>query len=85
MTPDQFKVTPEMLADPEVQRLLLPITLKFLAHVGITPMVDQETGETVVTAVDMAKAFGLTEDEVIEMAGPGVGIAVSSDRLKPIQ
>jgi hypothetical protein len=76
-------ITREMLADPAVQRLLRPITLRFLASLGLSPMVDSATGDAVVSVDMIAKALGIPVDDAIEATGDDA-VAVPTDQARPL-
>jgi hypothetical protein len=91
MTDDEerqhFLNLPEVRAfaeSPEGQRLLRPITMKFLADIGVAPQVDEETGQVVINPLAVIEKLGLDPDEELEKLGDAVR-TFPSNRLKPLQ
>jgi hypothetical protein len=82
LTDEQIR---EALADPEVQRQLRPAFLRLLSELGITPCVDEATGELMVPAGAFIAALGMSAEQAAELLHPDGLRAVPADRMKPLQ
>jgi hypothetical protein len=81
-TDDQIR---EALADPEVQRKLRPAFLRLLSALGVTPVVDEATGELMVPAEAFTAALGMSAEQAGELLHPDGLVPVPADRMKPLQ
>jgi hypothetical protein len=78
-------IDPAIFDDPKLLEMLRPRLIKLLAELGIAMVVDEATGEVGATLDALAKAFGMSEAEILGRAGRETAISIPVDRMRFLQ